>query len=228
MRRSASLVLGLAAGAAFFAACREAAVAPHDASSPLVPDVTPVSFSQLSRSTDGVTYTVTIDPRRETVFSDGINTVRFPAGSICDPATSSYGPGTWDQPCAAASSAIALPVTLSLRSNRLHVEFGRDLRFVPTSDPARYVTLTVKNPAVSTTTDDLRRFAIFYVPTGSTQLIDEGATDASLVTVIKRSEGKVVRRLKHFTGYNLHLGIYDDCTPGVDDGCLPMGTVTTG
>ena len=230
MRRSLPLVLGLAAGAALFTACRDSAVAPHDAASPVRLDVAPVSFAQLASSSDGVQFTVTIDPKRETVYSDGITTVRFPAASICDPATSSYGPGTWDQSCAAATSPISLPVTLSLRNSRLHVEFGRDLRFVPSSDPARHVTLTVNNPAVAYTSESLRRYAIFYVPSGSSTLVDEAATDPSVVTVVRRSEGKVVRRLKHFTGYNVHLGIYDDCEPGVDDGCYkspPEGTVTT-
>ena len=229
MRRSLPVVLGLAAGAALFTACRDSAVAPQDAASPVRLDVAPVSFAQLAGSTGGVSVTVTIDPRRETIYSDGINTVRFPAGSICDPATSSYGAGTWDQPCAAATAPISLPITLSLRSSRLHVEFGRDLRFVPSSDPARHVTLTVSNPAVAYTSESLRRYAVFYVPSGSSTLIDEAAADPSVVTVVRRSEGTVVRRLKHFTGYNVHLGIYDDCEPGVDDGCYetpPEGTVT--
>lgn len=227
MRRSLPLVLALAAGAALFTACRDSAVAPQDAASPVQLDVAPVSFAQLEEGTGGASFTVTIDPRRETIYSDGINTVRFPAASICDPATSSYGAGTWDQPCAAATSPISLPVTLSLRNSRLHVEFGRDLRFVPSSNPARHVTLTVHNPAVAYTSESLRRFAIFYVPSGTSTLIDEAAGDPSLVTVINRGAGTVVRRLKHFTGYNVYLGIYDDCEPGVDEGCTenPEGTV---
>src|SRR3954463_160034 len=32
-------------------------------------------------------------------FMLGNNAVVFPAKSICDPATSSYGEGTWDSPC---------------------------------------------------------------------------------------------------------------------------------
>lgn len=228
MRRSLPLVLGLTAAAALFVACRDAAVAPHDAQAPIALNVPPISLAQLSSTAGGASITVTIDPRRENVYSDGINTVRFPAGSICDPATSSYGPGTWDAPCTAATSPIELPITVSLVNSRLQIDFGRDLRFVPSADPSQHVTLTIKNPAVTNTTEDLARYAIFYVPSGTSTLIDEGRSDPSLVTVVSRKDGTVSRRLKHFTGYNVHLGIWDDCEPGVDDGCLaeaPTGTV---
>lgn len=226
MRRSVSLVVGLLAGAAVFSACRDAAVAPHDALAPIELNVPPVSFTELQGTT--TSYTVTIDPRRDNVYSDGTTSVRFPAGSICDPATSGYGPGMWDAPCAPASAPISLPVTRTVRNGRLHLEFGRDLRFAPSSNPAKHVILTIDVPAVSTTTESLSRYAVFYVPTGTSTLIDESVTDASLVTIVKRSEGRVVRRLKHFTGYNVHLGIWTDCTPNVDDGCYeepPEGSV---
>ena len=230
MRRSVSLVVGLLAGAAVFSACRDAALAPHEALAPVALDVPPVSLTELQGVPAGASFTVTIDPRRENIYSDGINTVRFPAGSICDPATSGYGPGMWDAPCTSATAPISLPVALTVRSGRLHVEFGRELRFAPSNDPARHVTLTVSNPAVASTSENLRRFAIFYVPSGTSTLVDEAVADPSLVTIVKRSEGKVVRRLKHFSGYNLHLGIWTDCTPGVDDGCYaqpPEGTIKT-
>jgi hypothetical protein len=228
MRRSVSLVVGLLAGVAVFSACREVTVAPHDVLTPVALNVPPVSFSELQGEPAGISFTVTLDPRRDNTYSDGINTVRFPAGSICDPATSGYGPGMWDAPCVSATAPITLPITLSIRGGRLHVEFGRDLRFAPSSDPAKHVVLTVSNPVVSYTSENLRRYAIFYVPTGTSSLLDESLADPSLVTIIKRSEGKVVRRLKHFTGYNLHLGIWTDCMPGIDDGCYaqpPEGTV---
>lgn len=230
MRRSVSLVVGLLAGAAVFSACREAAVAPQDALAPLALNVPPVSLAELQSEPAGASFTVTIDPRRDNVYSDGINTVRFPAGSICDPATSGYGPALWDAPCAPATAPISLPVTVTLRSGRLHVEFGRDLRFAPSADPAKHVVLTISNPAVSSTSESLGRYAVFYVPDGTSSLVDEAVHDPSLVTIVKRAEGKVVRRLKHFTGYNVHLGIWTDCQPGVDDGCYaspPEGTVTT-
>lgn len=225
MRRSLPLVLGLTAGAALFAACRDAAVAPHDAQAPIALNVPPISLAQLSSTDGGASFTVTIDPRRENVYSDGINTVRFPAGSICDPATSSYGPGTWDAPCTPATSPIALPITVSLVNSRLNIDFGRDLRFVPSGDATRHVTLTISNPAVQYTSEDLGRYAVFYVAAGSAQLVDEGASDPSLITVVNRAEGTVVRRLKHFTGYNVHLGIVTDCTPYVDPDCVPVGEV---
>lgn len=219
MRRTAHLVLGVTASALFFAACSDSTVAPHASLAPVELRVPPVSFTELQAAPGGVSFAVTIDPRRDNVYSDGINTVRFPAGSICDPATSSYGPGTWDQPCTPATSAITLPITLSITGSRMHVEFGKALRFVPSTDPARQVVLTMVSPSVAYTTEDLAKYAIFYVPESAPQLVDEGAADRSLVTIIDRSQGTLSRRLKHFSGYNVHLGIWDDCQPGIDDGC---------
>lgn len=220
MRRTVLLALGVSASAAFFAACSDGSLAPQAAQSPVELNVPSISFDELQGAPGGASFTVTIDPRRDNVYSDGINSVRFPAGSICDPATSSYGAGTWDQPCAAATAPITLPINVSLRGGRLHLEFGRDLRFAPSADPARHVVLTVANPAVTTTSESLRRFAIFYVPAGTTTLVDEGAADASLVTVVNTTAGTLTRRLKHFSGYNVHLGTWDEnCEPGVDAYC---------
>lgn len=229
MRRSVSLLFGLTAGAVFFAACRDAAVAPVQALAPVALRVPPVSLDEMASSSTTTSFSVTIDPTRENLYSDGVTSIRFPANSICDPATSSYGPETWDHPCTPASAAIELPITLSVTDGRLSMEFGRDLRFVPSSDAANHVVLTVAVPEVSTTTKSLKRFAIFWVPAGTTTLVDEGASDASLVTIVKKTDGVLVRRLKHFSGYNLSLGIYDDCDPDTDPNCAetaPEGTVT--
>lgn len=229
MRRTVFLALGVSASAVLFAACSDGSLAPQQSRSPVELNVPPVSFDELQGTASGVSVTVTIDPRRDNIYSDGINSVRFPAGSICDPATSSYGAGTWDQPCAPATASITLPVNVSLRSGRLHVEFGKHLRFVPSADPARHVVLSVRNPAVTTTSENLRRFAIFFVPSGTNTFIDEGAADPSQVTVVDQASGTLTRRLKHFSGYNVHLGMWDEnCEPGVDWYCLsapPEGSI---
>lgn len=228
MRRSVSLLFGLTAGAVFFAACRDAAVAPVQPLAPVSLRVPPVSLEELESSSTAKSFSVTIDPTVENLYSDGVNSIRFPANSICDPATSSYGPATWDDPCTPAREVIELPITLSVTNGRLSIEFGRDLRFVPSSDAAGHVVLTVDVPEVATTTESVRRFAIFWVPGGTDTLVDEGASDASLITIVKQSEGLLVRRLKHFSGYNLSLGVYDDCDPNTDPNCVesaPEGTV---
>jgi hypothetical protein len=229
MRRTVPLVVGLALGTASFSACRDVAVSPSERSLQSVAlNVPAVSLNELQASSEGVTYSLTVDPRKDNVYSDGINTIQIPAGSICDPATSSYGPEYWDSPCEPAISPIALEVTLTARDSNLVLYFDRDLRFVPSGNPAKHVVLTVAAPSTKTTTEPLRRFAVQWIPTGQRSLLDEGARDASLVTVVKRGEGRLVRRLKHFSGYYVHLGYSSpDCDPDVDEGCVerPEGEV---
>lgn len=215
--------------AAAASACHEAA-APV-ASEPAVEHVLAgVSYNTSAGST--YSFAITVDPTRDNVYSDGTTTVRIPAGSICDPGTSSYGPGTWDSPCTPASSPLRVPVTVRVLSpGRAVLHFGLDMRFVPTSDPARQVTLTVNAPTVKTTTENLRRFAIFWLPTGSDRVVDEAVTDGSLVTVVDRTNGRLIRRLKHFSGYVIRdggvAGTCMDPNASVDDDCVPAGEVTT-
>jgi len=220
MRRSLLLVLGLSAGATLFAACGDLARAPSEpaARPPAVLAVPPIALNGGHRDTT-VSFSVTIDPTVETVYSDGISTIRFPARSICDPATSTYGPSEWDAPCAPATAPITVPVSVVIKGGRMTLHFHKDLRFAPSADPTRQVMLTMNVPAVKES-QNLRRFAIFWMPTGTMNLVDEARTDPSVVTRVNRSAGQLVRRLKHFSGYNVHLGIYTDCTPYVDDGCV--------
>src|SRR5262245_16851757 len=53
-------------------------------------------------------YSFTYDPSKgvTTKLSDKLHTISIPAYGICDPAVSSYGPGTWDQPCTALTTPI--------------------------------------------------------------------------------------------------------------------------
>ncbi|HEU5175313.1 MAG TPA: hypothetical protein VFT96_11210 [Gemmatimonadaceae bacterium] len=219
MRRSVLLVLGLTASAAVFSACRDAAVAPAErAGTPVDLQVPPVQFDELAEQPKGVTYTVTLDPARDIRYSDGVNSISIPAGSICDPA-SSYGPAYWDAPCAPATAPITLAVTLSRANGGIIVHFGRDLRFAPTTDPSKQVTLVAEVPSVASATASAAAYAILWVPTGSTSFVDEGATDPSLATVVDRSSGRLLRRLKHFSGYYVNLGYQAQCDPNTGENC---------
>lgn len=215
--------------AAAASACHEAA-APV-ASEPAVEHVLAgVSYSATAGAT--FSFVVPVDPTRDNVYTDGTTTVRIPAGAICDPATSSYGPGTWDSPCTPAASLLRIPVTVRVLSpGRAVLHFGLDMRFVPTNDPARQVTMTVNAPAVKTTSENLRRFAIFWLPSGSDKVVDEAATDGSVVTVIDRTSGKLTRRLKHFSGYVIRdggvAGTCLDPEASIHDDCVPAGEVVT-
>lgn len=220
MRRSIYLVLGLFAGAASFSACRDAAVAPTENASAVELNVPQVALSELAASQGGIRFWVTLDPRRTNTYSDGINAIRIPAGAICDPATSSYGPAHWDEPCVAATSPITLPVTLSMVNRRIVIHFGKDLRFMPSADPERQVQLVVNAPAVKSSTEPLSAFNILWIPSDQDRYVDESVTDPSLATIVDRSQGRIIRRLKHFSGYYVHLGRSSECEVGVDEGCV--------
>lgn len=221
MRRSVLLVLGLTAGAAFFTACRDATVAPSAGSVAL--DVPRVQYDELAESSSGVTYHVTLDPTRDIVYSDGINSIRIPAGAICDPATSGYGPELWDAPCAPAREPIRLSIKLTAMDGGMVVHFGKDLRFAPTSDRTRQVVLTSDVPNVMDSSLPASAYTILWMPTGTQQLVDEGATDPTLATVVDRVEGRLTRRLKHFSGYYVNLGFQQQCDPAVDSTCQNTG-----
>src|SRR4051794_10644806 len=127
----ASVVVAAVAG------CSDSATSPRDASTRLLSpggrptlDLTP-SFSNL-RST---TFTLTSAGGK---FSsgDGLYTLVFPSNSVCDPAKSSYGEGTWDLPCTtlATGQSITVTVTYGFTGNGFGIDFSPALRFNPKTE----------------------------------------------------------------------------------------------
>jgi hypothetical protein len=218
------LAFALVAATLVVVACRDTS-APD--SPRLVTDATQSSPPPLRGESfaEGDTWSAefNIDPAG-TVITSGIHSVRFPANSVCDPAVSSYGPGEWDKPCSPLTTALRLHVDVTFTGGRHIVKFTPDVRFVPTTDSASMVFLTVDAPAVKTA-DNLRRYAIFW--TGASGVtVDEGAIDPSLRTIVSRSEGKLFRRLKHFSGYNVIMGFTSPvCDPLTAIGGCPEGEV---
>jgi hypothetical protein len=174
----------------------------------------------------GSLYSFSISPRGG-VYWVGQYLLVVPAHAVCDPATSSYGPGTWDDPCTPAASAIHITATVNTIDGRDYVNFSPDIRFVPSSSQSGWVTLHTFRLAAIGGHGDLRRFSILFSEVPGGPIVDESATDSTLATYVNIRTGAVWRRIKHFTGYNVHSGMVDDCTPYVDDGCYPIGTVIT-
>ena len=127
------------------------------------------------------------------------NALYIPSGGVCDPATSSYGAGKWDQACSTASKPITITVQNWLDDKgHPYVQFQPALRFVPN----KYVVLYIAdNKAVL---DGTAR--IVYCP-DEASCIDEAKTDLSLFTL--HWSGGVYRRIKHFSGYNVAAGLDD-------------------
>ena len=158
--------------------------------------------------TEKSTFQMTINPYKNTVWDLGAgNSLTFPKGSLCDPTSSSYGPGEWDKPCTATKSSVTLDVTVWVDSSgHPRVDFEPSVRFVPSVDPRDWVILTFADLQASVDP----WYNINYCPTATSSCYNEAITDPSLATLRDPKNGKLTRRIKHFSGYNVAAGDEDD------------------
>ena len=133
-------------------------------------------------------------------FAIGLHTVSFPVNSICDPASSTYGPTEWDAPCRALDRPIQIHAEMRSADGRSWVDFSPSLRFVPTSDPRQYVMLTMRRGVASSVTPIL--WAAYLGASG----VDDAAGDPTLTTYAAADGVSEYRRIKHFTGYVISTG----------------------
>jgi hypothetical protein len=179
--------------------CQENTVAPTQsaASAPAAMSLAPqhpnlVLSPSAAKNSGTVDFTVSTGGG---VFMIGNNAVYFPANSICDPATSSYGVGTWDSPCKALRSSIKIHAVTRLVDGNPAVDFSPSLRFVPSNDPSRWVWIYMSSPnGVS-----ISKTNILFAPVLGGPAYDEALTDPSVRTFY--GAGVSVRHIKHFTGY---------------------------
>ena len=120
----------------------------------------------------------------------------MPAGAVCNPTTSGYGPALWDAPCVPQ----LLPLQFTVRTwkdaaGRPRMQVSPDVRFVPGSN----VVLKFKDDVAASSAKSV----IVWCPTGALTCVDESLQDASMVTKASPNNGFVYRRLKHFSGYNV-------------------------
>jgi hypothetical protein len=146
---------------------------------------------------DTSTYVIQVDPRRDNYLKFGAHSLWLPAHTICDPATSIYGIGTWDDRCSPLTTRITITAKVRGTSHGLpRVDFEPALRFNP--DKAAYLTLAVKGRQAKQAAD----MRILYCPTSAAKdCVDEALTDPSLATLLDRQKKLVYRRIKHFSGY---------------------------
>ena len=149
------------------------------------------------QDTEDADYTFTIDPRRDNYLTFGEHHLWLPANAVCDPATSSYGIGTWDDACSPLRSSITITARVRSASGGLpRVDFEPAIRFNPRT--AAFLTLTVKGKQAK----DAAEMRVLYCPTSASKdCIDEALVDPTLETVLDRPMKLVYRRIKHFSGY---------------------------
>lgn len=157
---------------------------------------------------DTLRFQFVIDPSRTITYNLGAgNTIVFPARSLCDPVRSSYGPGQWDKPCYPATSTITINTKAWLdRYGYAHVDFDKHVRFVPTSNPAGWVMLSLNDYGAQTTAWTHIEYCQTIVGTTSNNCRDESKDDPTLATVKNPYTGQLTRRIKHFSGYSLTSG----------------------
>ena len=212
-RRTAALVLSSIALAGL-AACADGA-APL---APLAPDAP--SLGREKAVTTSTTYSsdttftkITIRPKMPTweIWIGNGNSIQFPNGasSVCDLASSSYGPGTWDAPCTPSLVPVTIYAKTWTDTNGLaHSDFQPAMRFVPSD----VVQLEMRNKNGLITTGMRIDFCTSF------GCVNEAAADPSVATTLDRRGGTAYRRIKHFSGYMVTVGLTDEPTDAPDAG----------
>ena len=218
------------AAAVMVAACSDTATAPPSA--PARPRLSDKQFEQWLLDNGGVsrdgrgrknktdtawTQDFVIDPTQASTIKAGDHQVYFPANSICDPATSGYGEGMWDQPCQPLTQPITIHATWNSKYGHAFIDFQPALRFVPTSDPSQYVTITLKDYY---DLDPSLHYPIVWQRPSDGLWVDESASDPSMATIQEVVGNRVSRRLKHFSGYMVAGAEVCDAWSG--DWCAPV------
>ncbi len=218
-----ALALGTATLTAALAACSDATTGPTTTRAPQFANQVQgtsagnggTASTTLSQTLVGDTtvtkFVLGTDGKQAIVRLDAQNAsqVVFPIGlySVCDPATSSYGVGTWDSPCTAAAKPITITakVWTDKASGKTVSDFQPAMRFVPGQKWPVQLYLKDSNYQAGD--------VIWYCPAGSTyttgtgtSCVNEALTDASLTTSFGSSNGWAYRTIKHFSGYLVSWG----------------------
>ncbi len=209
---ASALVIGVVIG------CSDSPVAPAAApnAAPASMMLAPSGAPSLSLSGGEVangSSTFTVGPWGG-VFFVGNHAVYFPARSICDPASSSYGEGTWDSACTPLNRPITITAQVSTVGGVKAVDFTPELRFVPSKSPAQWVWIFMHTPEARTASD-LSQFKILFASTLGAQPENDAALDSSLRTYVDTRTGVSFRRIKHFSGYIVASGF--TCDPTTQD-----------
>ena len=222
--------LGAAVLAVVSLSCSDSATAPSGSALRTVPATRPsldYTAGALSNGQQSTSFTVT---SAGGAFQIGdLFAVNFPANSICDPTTSTYGPGTWDDPCdtLADGQSVTITATVTFTNSGVNVDFSPALRFNPNTKVIIATniysnSLTANASYFDANPSVLHTLGIYYQPSVSAKAQTDAGKDASLVTHVNLKTGIVWRRIKHFSGYNIFTGL--PCDPSPDDpDCIDDG-----
>jgi hypothetical protein len=168
-------------------------------SAPAAPIDTPTDAPALAvtaGASDTSRVSFSYGPGTSVTVRIGAHKIALPTNAVCDPATSGYGPGTWDTACVPLAKYMTFQVKAwTDAQGHPRIRFSPDVRFVPTKTVNLYLydRAAVADPA----------FRFMWCPTGATTCVDESRTDASLLPKRDASGGFLWGRIKHFSGYNV-------------------------
>ena len=207
----------LAAGTVGLAACSDSPVAPRQSAESAAPSAllsgllagSGVTVTATTTLNGVTTETLVVDPRSNVKFGGDDYMINIPAFAICDPLTSGYGPALWDAPCLSA----VLPITFQVKSwvdaaGNSRTEIKPDIRFSPSKSVSLHLKSRLGSQSAGT--------RINWCPTGSALCVDESRNDASLATQRDVASGKVYRRVKHFSGYMVSVGLTGEGSDSTD------------
>jgi hypothetical protein len=197
------IATGVFATSLLLAACSDT---PTQAKSPHVsvrmPAPSKTAFAIVSHQVAGDTAVslITLDTEQEDSFllPDGAK-ITFPAHSVCDVTTTSYGAGEWDNACDPQQTSVNITVRAWVDSaGHPRLDFSPHMRFNPAAGPV-VISMVTADPSGTS-------LGINYCPDGADSCVDESLADADLLTWHQPSTGTYFRRVKHFSGYNIAAG----------------------
>ena len=156
--------------------------------------------TSVRRKADTTITTFQYDPAATATHTiAGAHKVTFPAGSICDPATTAYGAAESEKPCTPLATNLTITAhTWRDADGRPQVEFSPDLRF--TADDKKPVILELQAAGAVGAHARIMYCADLRARRGC---VDESLTDPELQTRYNAKTGALYRRVKHFSGYNI-------------------------
>ncbi|MEO5567787.1 MAG: hypothetical protein ABIR92_04815 [Gemmatimonadaceae bacterium] len=171
-------------------ACADTTVAPTAEVSAFT---APASFTKVGQS-----HTFRVSNNAGSTERIGSHVITIPAGAICDPETSGYGPTQWDKPCTPLAGSILITATVMVgEENQPYVDFQPALRF----SPSKVVMLFLRNGRSS----EPAQLGVDYCNNLGV-CFDESLDDASLKPFRVGRTSMIGRRVKHFSGYQVTIG----------------------
>lgn len=158
-------------------------------------------------------------------IGDGIYTLSVPANGVCV-LGSTYGPTEWEAPCDTLGDreSIVVRATIGFANGGPVIDFAPSLRFNPKAQVTLSTTIYAQQlvPYQDYYTNNpwaLRSFGMYYTSDFGVSGSNDAAFDTTVVTHVNLRTGVVWRRVKHFSGYNIAVGVACDPSPE-DPNCV--------